>query len=281
MIKKIGFIGAGNMGGALIRGLAPREDLEIHAFDLDQEKINNLAQNIEFTSWQSITDLIEHSDYIVLAVKPQVLKDVVREIKDHLNEKKCLISIAAGIKLKNLIKWSNNICPVVRVMPNTPALVGKGVFALCFDHDLTQNIDQNFITSLFATLGEVHILKEEYFDIFTALVGSGPAYVFYLLDSFIDAGLTFGLPRDMARKMVYALFEGSMHMVQNSSDRHLAELKEMVTSPGGTTIAGLNKLDQKAVKAAIIEAVEAACKRSKEIGGLNSLVGACDGLHLG
>jgi len=265
MLKKIGFIGAGNMGGALIRGLAPRKDLEIHAFDLDQEKINNLAQNIKFISWQSITDLIEHSDYIVLAVKPQVLKNVVREIKDHLNEKKCLISIAAGIKLKKLIKWSNNICPVVRVMPNTPALVGKGVFALCFDHDLTQNIDQNFITSLFATLGEVHILKEEYFDIFTALVGSGPAYVFYLLDSFIDAGLTFGLPRDVARKMVYALFEGSIHMVQNS-DRHLAELKEMVTSPGGTTIAGLNKLDQKTVKAAIIEAVEAACKRSKELG---------------
>ncbi|WP_457570990.1 pyrroline-5-carboxylate reductase [Desulfovulcanus sp.] len=265
MLKKIGFIGAGNMGGALIQGLAPRKDLEVHAFDLDQEKINKLAQHIEFISWQNLADLIEHSDYIVLAVKPQVLKEVIEEIKDNLNAKKCLISIAAGIKLKKLIKWSHNICPVVRVMPNTPALVGKGVFALCFDHDLTQNIDQNFIISLFATLGQVHVLKEDYFDIFTALVGSGPAYVFYLLDSFIDAGLTFGLPRDTAREMVFALFEGSLCMAQNDK-RHLAELKEMVTSPGGTTIAGLNKLDQKAVKAAIIEAVEAAWKRSKELG---------------
>ena len=262
-MKRFGFIGLGNMGGAIAGGLAKTKSFELIGFD--PSEVMRARQAGIMTILPSGQDVARQADLLLLAVKPQVMRHVLTDLAQSLKPGTCLISIAAGIPLEMLIKWSGKSCPVVRVMPNTPAMVGKGVYALCFDHDLLNNGTKRMVSEVFASIGQAHVLPEKLFNAFTGLIGSGPAYVFAFMEALIDAGLTLGLTRSQATAMVKALVSGSALMAEDAG-AHPTMLKEMVTSPGGTTIAGLNALDEHRFKFAVSQAVLAATKRGKELG---------------
>ncbi len=266
MTTRLGLIGTGNMGGAMVQGLAARQDLELHGYDPDKTSLERLAREFGMKQQPGPADLARDCDYITLAVKPGLVPAVAAEIASSLDQSKCLISVAAGVRTRDLGFWSNQACPVVRVMPNTPALVGRGVFALCLEDENLSREQAGFIQGIFQDLGQVHVLPEKSFDSFTALIGSGPAYIYYFMESMVDAGVYMGLGRPQATDMVLELFAGSAHMAQKQNS-HITQLKEMVTSPGGTTMAGLGALEKRAVKAAVLEAVQEAARRSRELGG--------------
>ncbi len=261
----LGFIGVGNMGGAMISGLAPSDGLKIFGFDPDTHKLQRLVDSCGLIPLDDPQTVARESDYIFYAVKPGLLKQVVKQTAPFLTASKCLVSVAAGIQLNKIMSWSSNTCPVVRTMPNTPALINKGVFALCLDHEKIRPDQKDFLTGIFSSLGRTFILPEQSFDLFTALIGSGPAYVYYFMESMVEAGVLLGLDRNACADMVKELFAGSSEM-SLQQDMHLTRLKEMVASPGGTTMAGLYVLEKNAVRASIMEAVQQAMKRSVELG---------------
>ncbi|MDQ7031371.1 MAG: pyrroline-5-carboxylate reductase [Desulfonauticus sp.] len=265
MSSTLGIIGTGNMGKALLTGLSPLENLTIYAYDLDSAKLNSLAQAGLCTPVDSPQKLAQKTDYIILAVKPYLIVPLIQEILPVLNEQKRIISIAAGVKLDTILTACKQRSICIRIMPNTPALIGKGVFALCFDDKRIQEEDKQFIQKIFSQLGSIYILPEQYFDAFTALIGSGPAFVFLILEAFIQAGITLGFDQKTTKKMVLELFTGSIKLCETLSEQHLAQLKDMVTSPAGTTIAGLNQMEFNGLKKAIIQGILAAYQRSQEL----------------
>ncbi len=268
-MTKIGFIGAGNMGKAIMTRLAAG-DSDLSAFDLDQAKLDALASH-GVRPVDCLPELAQRSDFIVLAVKPQHLPAAVAQIRPALTETKRIISIAAGISLSSLKEHVAGQCPVIRVMPNTPAMVGKGCSAICldpWDNRLTET-DKTIVEDIFRTVGTVHILPEKDFDAFTAIVGSGPAYVFYFMDAAIEAAVRLGLPRPLASDMVKALFSGSSALAEQS-DFSPVQLREMVSSPAGTTIEAIVHMDRMAVRGNFIDAITACYERSRELGNMDN-----------
>ncbi len=265
MIRSLGVIGCGNMGAAILRGLAGRSDLSLFAVDADTAKTDELREACGVTPVAGVKELAEVADCLILAVKPNQVQSVLHELAPRLRPAQVLVSIAAGVPLAKLKDASSGVCPLVRVMPNTPVKVQSGVFALCLeDPELTPD-QREFVIMLFSGLGQVHVLPEKYFDAFTALVGCGPAYVYYFMEALVEAAVVMGLARNEATRMVVALFEGSTRLAKEDG-RHLSLLREMVTSPAGSTIAATSLLDSLAVRGSIIEAVRAACQRNKELG---------------
>ncbi len=265
-MASLGIIGTGNMGGAIALGARDISDVKVYGYDPSQERLNALQESCGLIPCEHLEALCSKAEYLLLAVKPHLAASVLEEMKPYLKSSTCLVSIAAGVSLARLKAWSGNACPVIRVMPNTPALVGKGVFALCLEDEGLTTAQKDFVVSLLGQMGTTHVLEERLFDAFTALIGSGPAYVLYMMEGLVDAGVSLGLGRGEATAMVKGLFGGSSTMAE-MTDKHITELKEMVTSPGGTTIAGLNKLEKYAVKHALFKAVKAAQDRSRKLGG--------------
>lgn len=262
----IGFIGTGNMSGAIIRGLASRDDLTLVGCNRSRGKVEALQAEVGLTPMDTAADVAKASDYIVVGVKPFQFQDVLAEIEAYVDPTKCVLSVAAGLKQEQLKNWIGGKCATVRIMPNTPAMVGAGVFAICTEDEDLDDERAAFISEIFGEIGQVHVLPESQFDAFTAVAGSGPAYVFYFMEAITEAGVTLGLTRDQATQMVEALFTGSAKLAAES-DKHLSMLREMVCSPGGTTIAALNAFDDKAVRSAILKGVMRSAERSKELGG--------------
>lgn len=265
MASRFGCIGCGNMGAAILRGLVDMKDLELLGYDADQDKVKQLEADLGVKAMSSVHQIVEQADYLLVAVKPNQVRHLLEDCASRLRPSQVLLSIAAGVTLTQLKTWSSGVCPVVRVMPNTPAMVQQGVFAICLEDPTLKDAHKSFVMDLFSILGQAHELGEKNFDAFTAIVGSGPAYVFYVMEALVEAGVTLGMQRPQATQMVKGLFSGSAALAEKS-DLHLSVLREMVTSPAGTTIAGTNVLDAMAVRSALVEAVEAACQRSKELG---------------
>lgn len=262
---RIGCIGLGNMGGALVKALSSREQTEIHGFDLDSSKVQELASVPGFTARASALEVFEAAQYVFVAIKPQIMPQVLAEIAPGLKPRNCLISIAAGIGMKQLREWTGGRCALVRVMPNTPALVQAGVCAVCLeDPQLTEDM-RALVKEFLAMLGQVHVLPEKDFHAFTALIGSGPAYVYYFMDALVQSGVSLGLSRQQAEIMVAGLMEGSVKLAKQTKVE-LSALQAMVTSPAGTTIAALNHLDRNAVRGIVVDAVGCAEKRSRALG---------------
>ena len=234
-------------------------------FDINSQQLHKVAKESGLEPKESALQVVAESDYVVLGVKPQQMQKLLTSIAPELQKNQCLISIAAGIKRETLASWSGHTCPVVRVMPNTPAMVEAGIFALCYDDKKLSAEQKDLIQRLFLNLGQVQILAEEYFDAFTALVATGPAYVYYFMDSLIEAGVAVGFPRHQSREMIQALLDGAAKM-SRVSKLSATELREMVTSPAGTASAGMRELDRRAVRSALIDSVMAACRRSEELG---------------
>ena len=264
MSAHLGFVGLGAMGGAMVRGLGGA-DVTLHGTDLNTGNVRALQDECGLTPHDDARGLAEACDYVVLAVKPQHAAATLEAMAPALDADTCVLSICAGLTLATLKDHTEGRCPVVRVMPNTPAMVNAGVFAVCLDDASLSDAQKDFAATVFQPLGQVHVLPEGLFDAFTALIGSGPAYVLYFMEAMVESGVTLGLTRAQATEMTQGLFAGTVKMAQES-EQHMSILREMVTSPGGTTIRALNHLDRTATRANISDAVRESWLRSIELG---------------
>jgi pyrroline-5-carboxylate reductase len=266
---KIGIIGAGRMGEAIIRGLLAagmRPDL-ILVYDNDPSRQAYLRDEYQVRFTKDNDSLAKDAEIIILATKPQVIEGVLQEIATTVKRKKPLvISVAAGIKLGLLEQYLGAGSRLVRVMPNTPALIGEGVSVYIAGPCLEKG-DAGMVKAILAAFGRVvEVDKEEHLDAVTGLSGSSPAYVFMMIEALADGGVKMGLPRQMALALAAQTVVGAGKMVIETG-KHPGELKDMVTSPGGTTIAGLSVLEEGGFRSLLIKAVEAGSKRSAELAG--------------
>ncbi|MGA1868645.1 MAG: pyrroline-5-carboxylate reductase [bacterium] len=266
MNKKIAFIGAGNMGEALIKGLVQSKVVKpesITAADKREDRLLYLQSHYCINVEKNNISAAKNSDIVILATKPHVIERVLQEIQDVITEEKLIISIAAGISLATLKKHLSGEARVIRCMPNTPALVLKGITVICQDD--TEEKDLITAKNLFESVGTVMILEEKYINIVTAISGSGPAYYFLIVEAIADGGVRMGLSKSTALLLATETMQGASSLLKETH-KHPAELKDMVTSPAGTTSYGLYQLEKGGIRGALIDAIESACNRSKELG---------------
>ncbi|KAL5226946.1 hypothetical protein ABZP36_015211 [Zizania latifolia] len=264
-VFRLGFIGPGNLAESIARGVVASGVLPASAIRTAAHRRPERA--VAFASlgahiFETNAHVLHDSDVIVISVKPQIVKQVLVELKPLLSEEKLLVSIAAGIKIDDLQEWSGQR-RIIRVMPNTPSAVGQAASVMCLGEMATEN-DENRVKSLFSAIGKVWTAEEKYFDAVTGLSGSGPAYIFLAIEAMADGGVAAGLPRDLALGLASQTVLGAATMV-NQTGKHPGQLKDQVTSPAGTTITGIQELEKGAFHGTLINAVVAATKRCREL----------------
>lgn len=258
---KIGVIGFGNMGGAIVSGLLENKIVkkkEIFVFDIDKKKLKNLKINVE----ENNRKVVEKSDVTIIAVKPKDANDVLEEIKNNLSPKKILVSIIAGIKIKNIEKVIGKNIPVVRIMPNLNVKAKAGIITYCTNKSGKRY--EKIIKKIFSPIGIVLKMPESKFDTITAISGSGPGFLFYIAENFKKICIEKGISSKIAKDLVAYLFYGSGKMLFETKSEP-EELKNMVSSPGGTTLAGLSIFEKKNFENILREVIDKAEKRSKEL----------------
>lgn len=263
----IGFIGAGNMAEAMIRGLVRGGHVpaaKIAASGPRRERLDELAREYGIEVSTDNREIVRRCGIVVLAVKPQIVDKVLREVGDQLREGSLLVSICAGIDTEAIEEGIAAGVRVVRAMPNTPALVGAGATAIA-PGKLASETDLATARALFDAVGITVVLDESHLDAVTGLSGSGPAYIFLILEALADAGVKVGLSRRNAQRLAAQTVMGSAKLLLET-DEHPGKLKDMVTSPGGTAIAGLHTLEEGGLRTTLINAVETATKRARELG---------------
>lgn len=262
---RLGVIGAGNMGEAILRGFLTSgyaADTETALFDLDVEKCRALEKEFGVTVAASLEALIDGSDILLVAVKPNVCTYLFAEQFERFADK-AVVSIAAGWggeRLKNALPKTVRI---LRVMPNTPAMIGQGMIVFESGDSLTED-ERAFAKTLFGAVGDVISVEPKLMDAVTAVSGSGPAYVYLFIEALADGGVKAGLPRQIALKLAAQTVKGAAMMVSETGV-HPGELKDRVCSPGGTTIEAVAVLEQKGLRAAVIAAVDACCAKSEQM----------------
>jgi pyrroline-5-carboxylate reductase len=263
----IGFLGAGKMATALARGFMKAALVnadQILASDPIEPARDNFAKQVGAKTTPSNVDVVKAANVLVLAVKPDQVADALVEIRGHITKKQLLISIAPGVPLARLEAGLNAGARVIRVMPNTPALVGASATAFALGKSAPPE-DGQLAHKLFSSVGIAYQVKEALLDAVTGLSGSGPAYVYLVIEALSDGGVAAGLPRDVATKFAAQTVLGAAKMVLETG-QHPGALKDMVTSPGGTTIEGLHELEKGRVRGSFINAVRAAAERSRKLG---------------
>jgi pyrroline-5-carboxylate reductase len=263
---KIAFIGGGNMAQALIGGLAGRltAATNIHVIDVMPTTLTLLSERFGVTTAQAPTDALAACDVIVLAVKPQQLREVVSTIKPFLTSQ-MVLSIAAGIRAADISRWLGGHQAIVRTMPNTPALIGQGITG-AYAMSGVSELQKQSADDLLRAVGEtVWVTDEAQIDAVTAISGSGPAYVFYFIEAMQQAATELGLSAEQGRQLAQATFAGAAALA-SQSDEPVSLLRERVTSKGGTTYAALTSMEASGVKAALVKALHAAADRGRELG---------------
>lgn len=261
----LALIGTGNMGQALAKGIIDRQIVppaDVRLYDADHAKCIAFANSIGAVACPDGDTAVREADVILVAVKPQIMDSAIRAILLSIPPQALLISIAAGVTLSHLRQTVGPDLALARVMPNTPAMVGSAVSAVCYDGASAEKQQQ--VQALLSSCGLVFNLPEKHFDAVTGLSGSGPAYVMLMIESMADAGVRLGLPRDMAIQMAAMTLMGSARMVLETGI-HPAVLKDQVCSPGGTTIEAVTRLEEDGLRASLIHAVCAAAEKSKRM----------------
>lgn len=264
---KIAFIGGGNMGEAMLsavlnKGLAPPPDISVS--DVSEARRQHIEQEYGVYVTASNLEVLTRGDVVVLAVKPQNLDEVMAELKGQLKPGQLVLSIIAGARINTLCLGLNHDS-VVRAMPNTPAQIGMGVSVWAVTAEVTEQ-QRGWVSSILGAMGkEIYVDDEKYLDMATAVSGSGPAYVFLFMESLVEAAVHIGLPRDIARELVLETLLGSGHLVQKSG-KEPAELRRMVTSPGGTTAEALLEFEKAGFSALVLQAVTAAYNKARSLG---------------
>ena len=265
--RKIGLIGCGQMGEALLRGILASglsPPAQLAGSDKDSARLARLAAELGFIPASDNLSLAEQAEVVILAVKPDVVGPVMEEIGAALLPDQLLVSIAAGVPLKAIAsRLRDSRVPVIRAMPNTPCLVRAGMSALAPAPGVSQEALER-ARALLSALGDTVVVDEKLMDAVTGLSGSGPAYVFLVIEALADGGVAAGLPRAIAEKLAAQTVLGAARLVLESG-KPPAALKDAVASPGGTTIAGLAALEEASVRAAFIKAVLAAAVRSRQL----------------
>jgi len=264
--ETIAFVGGGQMAEALIGGMISANlsgPDRIWATDPDSRRLDQLKRKYGVRTGGVNREAVIWGDIVVLAVKPQVLDGVLREIGGELT-RALVVSVVAGVPIRRILDACGPQTRVVRAMPNTPAMVHEGMTAVAIGPGV-QDEDAARVRKIFESVGKVVPVEERLMDAVTGLSGSGPAYVFLAIEALADGGVKMGLPREIAGLLAAQTVLGAARMVLQTG-QHPARLKDQVASPGGTTIAGLHRLEQGGLRATLIDAIEAATKRSQELG---------------
>jgi len=262
----LGVIGAGHMGSALITGMIEVGGLSSTRFtvtDPRQEALESLKKLGVRTSTETL-DAVDGQNVVILAIKPQVAPKVLSLIGPHLDKRQILLSLMAGVNTEAIATGLSSTVPVVRAMPQILASLGASAFGMCRGRHATEE-HLALVRDLLNTVGSAVEVPEGQMDAVTGLAGSGPAYVYTIIEALADGGVRVGLPRDVSLKLAAQTLLGAARMVLESGT-HPAALRDQVTSPGGTTIAGLHKLEEKGLRDALISAVKAATERAAELG---------------
>ncbi len=255
------------MGEALVKGIL-RAKLssagKIIVSDVDKKRCQKFEAETGIKTARDNKKVTSCSDIIILAVKPNVMGDILEELKNDITPKHLVVSIAAGIPLNFIESFLNRDCRAIRVMPNTPCLVGETAAGYALGKKATRK-DGELVGRILDAVGKSCLLEEKHLDAVTGLSGSGPAFAYTVIEALSDGGVKMGLPRDVSTKLAAQTVFGAAKMVLESG-MHIGELKDFVTSPGGTTIEGLHALEKGGIRNALIEAVEVATKKSKRLG---------------
>lgn len=266
MKNKIGCIGTGNMGSAIIRAICKEFGSEnVIVSNRSEEKGRNFAKETGCKFTLNNVEVVKNSDYVFLAVKPNMIQKVIQEISGEISENQVLISMAAGLTIENLVSFcdSKKNVKFIRIMPNVPAQIGQAMTALCCNDDISLEQIQT-VTKILESAGKVEKIPESLMDCVTAVSGSGPAFVFMFIEALADAAVKCGMPRSQAYVYAAQTVKGSAQMVLETKI-HPAVLKDSVCSPGGTTIEGVSVLEREGFRNSVIQAVVSANNKSKGI----------------
>lgn len=269
--RTIGFLGTGNMGSAMIKGIVNSKLVtpgQICAFDTNLTKLEALKNETGILICSSNEEVIQRTDIIIVAVKPDMITSVLHSSKHHFNDKKLLVSFAVGVPIRKYKEILGEETKVIRTMPNTPMMVNEGMTLLSHSHNVIEE-EVALVRQLFDCCGKTEVLPEKYMSEITALTGSSPAYVYMFIEAMSDAAVLSGIPRDISYKLAAQAVLGSAKMVLESG-KHPGELKDMVCSPAGTTIEAVTSLEKSGFRSSVIEAMNACTKRAREIGAQGS-----------
>lgn len=266
MNKRIGFIGCGNMGKAMVGSLINSNQLNADQLIVSvrsEESRITIMEKWPIKTTLSNSEVALNSDIIFIAVNPNQYEEVIKEIKEYIDDNKILISIAAGVKSQQMEEWIGRKSKFVLSMPNTPVMVNAGMTAICPSEHVTGE-ELEGICQLFRVFGEYEIIKEDDFEAFTALCGSSPAYIFVLIEAMADAAVKLGIERKKAYRMAEQTILGSARLALETGI-HPAELKDQVCSPGGATIAAITTLEAHGFRNSVIKAMEVCADQSKKM----------------
>ena len=264
-MAKIGFIGMGNIGYAIMRSLLNKYKTEDITFtDLNRRRVAQIEKETGVKAVDTNQDCAENAKYIVLAIKPQFYDNVLADIKDHVTKENIIISIAPGITIDSVNEKLGGDRRIVRAMPNTPALIGEGMTGVCYDKKLFEETEKQMISNFFESFGMMEIVPEYMMNAVVCISSSAPAYIYMFIEALADAGVKYGMPRDVAYRMAAQGGVGSAKMVLETG-KHPGALKDDVCSPGGTTLAALDAMSAAGFAPSINEGIAAAVKRSKEL----------------
>ncbi len=263
-MMKLGFIGAGNMAKAIMGGVLKNEIFkpeEVIASDLYVPGLEAAKESLGINITTDNKEVAKNSEVLVLAVKPQFYADVIKEISEYITENQIVVTIAPGKTLEYLADTFGHPVKIVRTMPNTPALVGEGITGVCHNELVTKE-ELEYVCRILNGFGKAEVVPERLMDVVVSVSGSSPAYVFLFIEAMADAAVADGMPRPQAYKFAAQAVLGSAKMVLETG-KHPGELKDMVCSPGGTTIEAVRVLEEKGFRSAVFEAMKACAEKSK------------------
>lgn len=268
MIQKVGFIGSGNIASAIIGGIISSGFLKpksINVSSLHRNTASSLAAKYGVTLMNDNIELVKNSDVVVLSVKPNTYAGVLKKIRNYVRDDTVIVTVAAGITIDYVKKHLDGDVKVIRTMPNTPALVGEGMTAIVYAPPVSEE-DVCFVKGMFESCGIVEIIEDEsMMDVVTSLASSSPAFIDILMEAMADAAVLLGLPRAVSYRMAAQAVKGSASILAKTG-KHPGELKDMVCSPGGTSIEGVRVLEEKGMRNAMIEAIIATAEKAKLLG---------------
>lgn len=265
-MNKIGFIGCGNMGKAMVGGIIKSKLIspeQIIVSDLSEKALSSIKSELNVNITTDSIEVAKNSEVVVLAIKPNIYEIVMNAIKDSISKDTIVVTIAAGISLDFSQRILGEDIKIIRTMPNTPALVGEGMSAVCPNKNVTEE-EINYILSLFSSFGKAELLPEYLINSVIGVSGSSPAYIFMLIEAMADAAVLDGMPRTKAYTFAAQAVLGSAKMVLETG-KHPGELKDMVCSPGGTTIEAVKTLERTGFRSSVIDSIGDCIKKAKEM----------------
>ncbi len=263
---KIGFIGTGNMGSGMIKGIISSKFIpnnNIYIFDLNKDKTNFFVDKYNIKSLNSEIEVVEKCDIIILAIKPNIYKMVLEKIKNNLNQKKIILTIAAGFSIEKVENIVGKDKKIVRTMPNTPVQVLEGMTAVTFNENINKE-DREIVYKFLDSFGKSMEIAEKLMHSFTGIAGSLPAYVYMFMEALADGGVLEGIPREKSYEIIAQTVKGSAKMLLETG-KHPGVLKDEVTSPGGTTIEAVKALEKGNFRGTVMEAVSACTEKSRKM----------------